>query len=130
MMLIQLVHKTVREIPCSIAIGMPAGTVYTAVLAGLLAVGIGLLLARKVKPGLLAGTICACAIVIQPIVVHGIMAKPDINGVWWYPIFPATQGTLIMYFCVLTWKKSNRPGGSEANCTGLRVTPGPRGEPT
>jgi hypothetical protein len=42
----------------------------------------------------------------QPILVHVILAKPDVNGIWWYPVFPIMQGILVIYICILAWKKS------------------------
>jgi len=103
MMLIQLVHKIVREILGALNMGGP-GAIGVPVFTGLLVLGIVLLL-FKVKWGLILGLIDGAFMIFQPILVHVILAKPDINGIWWYPIFPWTQAILIIYFCILAWKK-------------------------
>ena len=102
MMLIQLVHKIVREIPGAIKMEGP-GAIAVPLFAGLLAVGI-LLIALKNKWGLIFGIIYGVFMIFQPVLVHIILAHPDQNGVWWYPIFPWTQAVLIIYFCCLAWK--------------------------
>ena len=102
MMLIQLVHKIVREIPGAIKMGGP-GAIVVPIFAGLLAVGI-LLIVLKNKWGLILGIIDGAFMIFQPILVHIILAHPDQNGIWWYPIFPWTQAILIIYFCRLAWK--------------------------
>ena len=102
MMLIQLVHKIVREIPGAINMG-GAGVIGVPMFTGLLVLGIGLLL-FKIKWGLILGIIDGAFMILQPIFVHMILAKPDINGIWWYPIFPWIQAILIIYFCILAWK--------------------------
>jgi hypothetical protein len=102
MMLIQLIHKIVREIPGVLNMGGP-GVIGVPVFAGLLVFGI-VLLFFKVKWGLIFGLIDGAFMIFQPILVHVIMAKPDINGIWWYPIFPWIQALLIIYFCRLAWE--------------------------
>jgi hypothetical protein len=102
LMLIQLVHKIVREIPHSLDMG-GAGAIVTPVMAIMLAVGIGSLL-LKAKWGLVLGVVDGIWMIFQPILVHIILAQPDINGIWWYPIFPWTQAILMIYFCRLAWK--------------------------
>ena len=107
MMLIQLVHKIVREIPGSFGFmgeGMRIGMVVTPIFASLLAVGI-VLLVLKIKWGLILGIADGACMLFQPILVHVILAKSDVNGIWWYPVFPIMQGLLIIYFCILAWKK-------------------------
>jgi hypothetical protein len=106
-MLIQLIHKIVREIPGSFGFmgeGMRMGTIVTPIFAFILALGIVLLL-LKIKWGLISGIADGICMLFQPIVVHVIFAKPDINNIWWYPIFPILQGLLIIYFCILAWKE-------------------------
>jgi hypothetical protein len=102
LMLIQLAHKIVREIPGAFSIG---GSVALAVpvFAGLLVIGI-LLLLLKLKLGLILGMIDGAGMILQPFLVHIIVPRPDINGIWWYPIFPWTQAVLIIYFCRIAWK--------------------------
>ena len=102
LMLIQLVHKIVREIPGAFNMGGP-GAVAVPVFACLLAIGI-ILLFLKIKWGLILGIIDGAWMIFQPILVHIIMARPDINGIWWYPIFPWTQAVFIIYFCRIAWK--------------------------
>ena len=102
LMLIQLVHKIVREIPGAIKMGGP-GAIVVPIFAGLLVIGILLLVLRN-KWGLILGGIDGAFMVFQPIFVHIILAHPDQNGIWWYPIFPWTQAILIIYFCRIAWK--------------------------
>ncbi|MCD4741991.1 MAG: hypothetical protein K8R67_05870 [Desulfobacteraceae bacterium] len=102
MMLIQFVHKIVREIPGAIKME-GSGAIAVPLFAGLLAVGI-LLIALKNKWGLIFGIIDGVFMIFQPVLVHVILAHPEKNGVWWYPIFPWTQAVLIIYFCCLAWK--------------------------
>jgi len=102
MLLIQLVHKIVREIPGAIQMGGP-GAIAVPIFAGLLVIGI-LLLLFKNKWGLILGMIDGAFMIFQPILVHIILAHPDQNGIWWYPIFPWTQAILVIYFCRLAWK--------------------------
>ena len=102
LMLIQLVHKIVREIPGAFNMGGP-GAVAVPVFACLLVIGI-ILLFLKTKWGLILGLIDGVWMIFQPILVHIIMARPDVNGIWWYPTFPWTQALLIIYFCRVAWK--------------------------
>ncbi len=102
MLLIQLIHKIVREIPGSLKLGGP-GWIITSMFSVLLVTGIVLTLFRK-KAGLILGIICGAWMTFQPIYVHIIMALPDQNGIWWYPIFPWIQAILIIYFCVISWR--------------------------
>ncbi|MBW2652681.1 MAG: hypothetical protein JRC57_06315 [Deltaproteobacteria bacterium] len=102
LMLIQLAHKIVREIPGAIKMG-GQGAVGVPIFAGLLVIGILLLVLRN-KWGLILGIIDGAFMIFQPILVHIILAHPDQNGIWWYPIFPWTQAILIIYFCRIAWK--------------------------
>ena len=101
-MLIQLIHKIVREIPGAIKIGGP-GTVVVPIFAGLLVIGILLLFLRN-KWGLILGMLDGVFMIFQPVFVHIILAHPDQNGIWWYPVFPWIQAILIFYFCSIAWK--------------------------
>ncbi len=107
MLIIQLVHKIVREIPGAIEIG-GIGAYANPVFAGLLLIAIILLLFRN-KIGLYLGMLDAVFMLFQPILIHIIMAHPDQNGIWWYPIFPWIQAILIIYFSyiVLLKEKTN-----------------------
>jgi hypothetical protein len=102
LMLIQLVHKIVREIPGAIKMGGP-GAIGVPIFAGLLIIGILLLVLRN-KSGLILGIIDGAFMIFQPILVHIILSHPDQNGIWWYPIFPWTQAILMIYFCRIAWK--------------------------
>jgi hypothetical protein len=108
-MFIQLVHKIVREIPHALNMEGPGG-VFAIVLTCFLAVGIRLLF-MEIKWGLLLGIVDAIWMLFQPILVHVILASPAVDGIWWYPVFPWTQAILILYFCILAWKKLVQPGG-------------------
>ncbi len=103
LLFIQLVHKVVREIPGAINMG-GFGAIAVPASAGLLTISILLLIFRN-KWGLVLGLIDGVFMIFQPILVHIILAHPDQNGIWWYPIFPWTQAVLIIYFCILAWKK-------------------------
>jgi hypothetical protein len=102
LMLIQLVHKIVREIPGAIKMEGP-GAIGVPIFAGLLIIGILLLVLRN-KWGLILGIVDGVFMIFQPILVHIILSHPDQNGIWWYPIFPWTQAILLIYFCRIAWK--------------------------
>jgi hypothetical protein len=102
LMLVQLVHKIVREIPGAIKMG-GIGAIGVPIFTGLLVIGILLLILRN-KYGLILGMIDGVFMIFQPILIHIIQAHPDQNGIWWYPIFPWMQAILILYFCRLAWK--------------------------
>ena len=105
MLLIQLVHKIVREIPGSLKLEGP-GWIITIVFSILLFAGIVLTVFRN-KAGLVLGIICGVWMIFQPIYIHIIRAIPDQNGIWWYPIFPWIQAILIIYFCVILWNNKD-----------------------
>ncbi len=106
MLIIQLVHKIVREIPGGFETVGP-GAIITLVFAGMLILGIILTLFRY-KLGVILGMICGIWMILQPIIVHIIMRKPDINGIWWYPVFPWVQAILIIYFSFLIFRNENK----------------------
>ena len=103
MLIVQLVHKIVREIPGAINMGGP-GAIAVPIFAGMIVISI-ILIIFKNKWGLILSMVVGIWMIFQPILVHIIMAFPDQNGIWWYPIFPWTQAILIFYFCNLAWKK-------------------------
>jgi ubiquinone/menaquinone biosynthesis C-methylase UbiE len=111
LLIIQLVHKIVREIPGAIKIGGP-GAILTTIFAGLLVISILLLVLRN-KWGLILGMIDGVFMIFQPILVHIILAYPDQNGVWWYPIFPWIQAILIIYFSFLVLRNENKYSDSQ-----------------
>jgi hypothetical protein len=105
-LLVNLVHKFVREIPGSISQMGQQGTiggVVTIITAIIIAISILLLLFKR-KEGVILGIIPAIWAMVQWIINHVIWANPDINGIWWYPIFPVIQGLLIIYFSILAWR--------------------------
>ncbi len=102
MALIQLVHKIVREIPHSLSMGGP-GAILVPIFTVLLVIGI-ILLFFNIKWGLILALIDGLFMIFQPILVHIILTQPDINDIWWYPIFPWIQAILIIYFSALAWK--------------------------
>jgi hypothetical protein len=106
MMVIQLVHKIVREIPGALKSG-GGGTVIVPAFSALLAIGIVLLLLKN-RWGLILGIIDAAWMIFQPVLYHIIQGHPDQNGIWWYPLFPWTQAALIIYFCIVAWKHGEK----------------------
>ena len=72
------------------------------------------LLCLKIKYGLYLGLVPAIwGMAFQWVIYHVIQGNPDMNGIWWYPLFPIIQGLLIVYFSYLAWKndeifKSNK----------------------
>jgi hypothetical protein len=86
MMFIQLAHKIVREIPHALQQRIGSGLA-TIASARLLAAGM-MLAGRGFRPGLLPGIIDGVRMLFQPILVHGILGRPAVDGIWWYPCFP------------------------------------------
>lgn len=106
LLLVNLVHKIVREIPGSLNLTGAQGTVggiVTIITAIVLAFSIVLLFFR-IKWGLILGFVPAIWAMLQWVLVHVIMGHPDQNGIWWYSIFPITQGALIIYFSIVAWR--------------------------
>ena len=106
LLLIQLVHKIVREIPGAIKMGGP-GAIVTSIFAGLLVISIILLVLRN-KWGLILGMIDGVFMIFQPVLVHIILAHPDQNEIWWYPVFPWIQAIVIIYFSFLVLRNENK----------------------
>lgn len=104
LMFIQLAHKAVREIPHVLQMTRIFPKVGLIFFTCLLIAGIIGVFWRH-RWGLIFGIIGGAWMIFQPFLVHGIMRVPHLNGIWWYPIFPITQGGLIIYFSLLTWKK-------------------------
>jgi hypothetical protein len=103
---INLIHKFVREIPGSFMANILPGIIITITMAVILATSIALLFLKN-KIGLYLGIIPGIWATFQWVIYHVILANPDINGIWWYPIFPITQGLLIIYFSLLALKQEN-----------------------
>ena len=86
MLIVQLVHKIVREIPGAIGIG-GIGAYANPALAGLLLIAIILLLFRK-RLGIYLGMVVAVFMLFQPVLVHIIWAfltRTEFGGI---PCFP------------------------------------------
>lgn len=104
LILIQLTHKAVHEIPGLVQIGQTSVWIYNSIQILLYFTGIVLLLVRKDLWSLLPGFVSSILLMVQPalrllfILLH--IKVDDHGGVWWYPIFPLVQGGLILYF---TW---------------------------
>ena len=103
MLIIQLVHKIVREIPGSFELG-GIGAYANPAFAVLLIAAIILILFRN-KLGIYLGMFDAAFMLFQPVLIHIIIGHPDQNGIWWYPMFPWIQAILIIYFSVLVLHK-------------------------
>lgn len=106
-LMINLFHKIVREIPASFTLpGMFAvvGLVSMLIIVGLLSLSIILLIFRR-KLGSYIAIIPGIWAILQCIIMHVILGYPDLNGVWWYPIFPSLQGVLIIYFSSRLWRR-------------------------
>lgn len=106
LLLVQLIHKIVREIPGSINMEGP-GVIVPSIFTGLLVISI-ILLVLKNKWGLILGMIDGVFMIFQPVLIHIILAHPDQNGVWWYPIFPWIQAVLIIYFSLLVLRNEKK----------------------
>ena len=109
MYIISIIHKIVREIPGSQTLNeqnSQMGLIVTIIMTIILVICIILVLFNK-KLGLYLGFIPAIWATIQWILVHVIFAYEDINGIWWYPIFPTIQGLLIIYFSIVTLKNDS-----------------------
>ncbi len=106
MMLVLLMHNMVRGLPGSFDYGRFA-TVLVLAVSALLLLGIVLTLLGK-KAGFVLGVLNGVYMIFMPIFIHIIKGRPDINGIWWYPVLPWTMAILTIYFCVLAWKAWNR----------------------
>ena len=109
MYIVSLIHKAVREIPGSQTLNeqnSKMGLVVTIIMTIILVTCIILVLLNR-KIGLYLGFIPAIWATIQWILVHVIFAYEDINGIWWYPIFPTIQGLLIIYFSIIALKNDS-----------------------
>ena len=107
MYIINFIHKIVREIPGSLdTMTSQVGLIATTTMAIILLI-CTILVLFKYKLGLYLGFIPAIWATLQWILVHVILAHPDRNGIWWYPIFPIVQGLLIIYFSIIALKNDS-----------------------
>lgn len=101
LMLVQLAHKIVAELPGAIVL---AGTtadpkvlaIWALSAAYILALALSLL---RIRWGFIIGIILGIEIVLQPIIFHVIMGIP--KNPPYYIFFPILQGILVIYFCWL-----------------------------
>ena len=105
--LINLIHKIVREIPHVIKLDERAGLIINCIVIVLLLVGIILILLRN-KIGVSLGILPGLWATFQWVVAHIIKGYPSQDGIWWYPIFPVTQGLLILYFSFILLKNEKK----------------------
>ena len=106
-LMINLFHKIVREIPGSFTLpGILAvvGLVSMLIIVGFLSLSIILLILKR-KLGSYVAIIPGIWAILQCLVMHVILGYPDLNGVWWYPMFPFLQGVLIIYFSSRLWHR-------------------------
>lgn len=107
MYIINFIHKIVREIPGSLdTMTSQVGLIATTTMATILVI-CTILVLLKYKLGLYLGFIPAIWATLQWILVHVILAHPDRNGIWWYPIFPIAQGLLLVYFSIIALKNES-----------------------
>jgi len=104
LILVQLVHKFVSEIPSAIAMAGSASDpkVYALyALAGLYVLA-GVLGLLRIPCGFIIGIVLGAEIILQPIVFHVILGIPKDPP--YYIIFPILQGLLVVYFCLLAYR--------------------------
>jgi LPXTG-motif cell wall-anchored protein len=89
-----LMHKAVRELPNTSGKGE---FIFPVIMATLVLLSIVLIFLNK-KAGLIIGLIPSGFLMIQWIITHVLQGKPDINGIWWYPLLPFFIGALTCYF--------------------------------
>ena len=95
-LLMNLIHKVVRELPNTFGKGE---FIIPVTMATLVLLAIVLVFFNK-KAGLIIGLIPSIFLMIQWIFTHVIQGKPDINGIWWYPLLPFSIGALTCYFTI------------------------------
>ena len=104
MLIINFLHKIVRELPYSLGLfGRDAITGMPSILTAIVLLVSILLLLFKSKWGLALGIIPAVWAIVQGFVSHAILGHPFKDGIWWYSVFPFTQGVFIIYFSYKGW---------------------------
>ncbi len=103
--LIQLVHKLVAELPSAVIIG---GSFAHPTVFAVLALSAAYILAfatclSRIRWGFIIGIVLGIEIVLQPIVMHVILGIPMTKPPY-YMIFPILQGILVIYFCRLGYR--------------------------
>jgi len=106
MMLLQIA-QIVKDFPelltLSKSTGSPVG-VLTLVVGGLLVVAM-VMAVLKIKWGLVLGVIAGAWMLFQPVLMGAIGAQLGQSVAWWYLLLTMTLALLLIYFCVLAWKK-------------------------
>ena len=105
LILIQLAHKLVAELPGAMAL---AGAFVHPMVFAVLALSAAYVLAfvvclLRIRWGFLIGMLLGIEIILQPIVFHVILGNPKDPP--YYILFPILQGILVTYFCWLGYRK-------------------------
>jgi hypothetical protein len=104
MLLINFLHKIVRELPYSLGLfGRDAVTGIPSIITSVILLFAILLLLLKSRWGLVLGIIPAIWAITQGFISHAILGHPFKDGIWWYSIFPFAQGLFIIYFSYKAW---------------------------
>lgn len=101
--LAQIVKDFFKLLTLSKDTGSPVG-VLTFIVGGLLIVAIVMAI-LKIKWGLVLGVIAGAWMLFQPVLVGAIEAQLDQSVAWWYLLVTMIPALLLIYFCVLAWKK-------------------------
>ena len=104
LILIQLAHKLVAELPGAMAI---AGTAIHPMVFAVVALSAAYFLAFvtclfRIHWGFIIGIVLGIEIIFQPIIFHVIMRIPKEPP--YYILFPILQGILVTYFCWLGYR--------------------------
>jgi len=104
LILIQLAHKLVAELPGAMAIaGTAAHPMVFAVLTFCAAYVLAFVVCLfRIRWGFIIGIVLGIEIILQPIIFHVIMRIPKEPP--YYILFPILQGVLVTYFCWLGYR--------------------------
>ena len=108
LILIQLAHKLVAELPGAMNI---AETAASPMVYAVIALSAGYVIAFvtclfRIYWGFIIGIILGIEIILQPIIFHVIMGIPKDPP--YYIFFPILQGFLLTYFCWLGYRVSKK----------------------
>jgi hypothetical protein len=101
--LVQIVKDFLKLLTLSKATGSPVG-VLTFVVGGFFVVAIVMAL-LKIKWGLVLGVIAGVWMLFQLVLMGAIGAQLGQSVAWWYPLVTMITALLLIYFCILAWKK-------------------------
>jgi hypothetical protein len=103
-LLYNLLHLLAWELPLAVRLGWRinvVGDVFI-IFVGIISV---ILVSMRKRIGLMLGTVPALwAILLQWLLVYVLSGYKEPNGVWWYPLFPIFQGSIIVYFINLAYR--------------------------